>query len=76
VYYDLNLFREREKNTEKVIIRLNKAQRDRVLQMAERAGMSASKFIISLIGAEHEKQMEIVERYVDILDMSDDNLPF
>ena len=75
----LSLFREREVKSAEICIKLTKAQKLRIVEMAEIAGTSATRFIISLIGQEHERQIieqQMVESYADMADASDCAIPF
>ena len=55
---DINLFKERESKTEEICVRLTQKQKRRVVELSQLAGSkSATAYIISLIGAAHEKQI-------------------
>ena len=54
---DTALFREAEPRTEEITIRLTHRQKQRILEMAKTAGKPASRWIISIISAEHERQL-------------------
>ena len=51
------MFRERERKSEKVILRLTKRQKERTAQLAQGAGVAMNKYVIALIGADHEREL-------------------
>ena len=58
IVYEINLFKERERKSEKVILRLTQRQHERIEEMRENAGFKTpAQYIISLISVEHEKQI-------------------
>jgi len=54
---DLWLFRDKERRNAKVILRVTQRQRERIEEMAQKAGLKESAFVMTLISAEHERQI-------------------
>jgi predicted DNA-binding protein len=76
--YEVNLFRATERKCQKVIIRLTDRQRQRLAEMAKKAGMKTeSKYVISLIIREHEDQLNEALLYAEMESMKDvgDDMP-
>lgn len=69
--YDTTLFREKERKDSEITIKLTKSQKERIEQMSKRIGLSSTKFIIGLIGAEHERQIN-----ESVSNVFNDDMPF
>jgi uncharacterized protein (DUF1778 family) len=76
---EMGLFREIEPKRQKIILRLTERQKNRIIEMAKKAGVkSESKFVISLISREHEEQISEALMYAELADIKDvgDDMPF
>ena len=71
MFDESSLFDERDTKDETLTIRLTKRQKDRIGFLAKRKGLSASKFIMALVG--EENQRHINESHFNLCE---DGMPF